>query len=295
VRIQFNLGALFRFLLLVGALFGIVFIIGLVQGGDLSVAALILIVVLVLAVCAFVILFRLPIFARLGMYKSGARITTSCLMTMEEDTEGKEYILYQHAFFSYQLGNFTEALSALDGIDPSNVPDDICPMVTLNRGLVLEALFRAREAEETLQDYDVTDYNGRTRAFWLAYLANAKAGLGLDLEEALHLAESAFTAAPSAKIATVMGHILWRMEHHEAASSWFAWALKRMPRKERHFKSYTFFLQGRVRRDLGDEIGAEEALHRALKSAPSRECRDLYLKNWKGGARRRRRAPARLR
>jgi tetratricopeptide (TPR) repeat protein len=290
VKIQFNLKALVRFLALIVLFFALAFVIKLIEEESLDLSSVLIAAIILIGLVALYMFFRLPIFAFLGMYASGARLTGTLLEELSEDTEGRDFLLYQHAFFSYQLGNFTEALVALDAIEWTNIPEPMCAMVGLNRGLVLEALFRAREAEETLQTYDVSDYDGRMCAFWQAYLANAKAGLGLDLDEALQLAESAFTNTPSAKIAAIMGHVLWRMEHFEAAASWLQYALRRMPRRGRHFKSYVFFLQGRLMWDTGDSGGAEEALKRALSLAPSAECRQLYIKNWNGGSRRRKRA-----
>jgi tetratricopeptide (TPR) repeat protein len=287
VKIQFSLGALLRFLLLPGGVLCVVWIGNLIRNEHLSFLDVTIIALSTLGVIGVAMLFRLPIFSFLGMYSSGLRLTSATLADMPEDADGRDYILYQHSFFSYQLGNFAEALRALEAIDIGNVPEAICPLVGLNRALILEALFRAREAEEALEGYDESDFTNRMYAQWQACLANAKAGLGLDLEEALSLVESAFTKNPSAKIATVMGHVLWRMEHHEAAFSWFSYALKRMPRRERHFKSYTLFLQGRLFRDLGDENSAMQFFNRALASAPSPECRELYKKNWNVSRRRR--------
>jgi len=290
VKIQFSLSALLRFVLLPCGLLCVIWITDLVRNGHLSLLNVIVIALIAIGAGWLIMLFRFPIYTFLGMYARGLRLSSSTLAEMPDDAEGRDYILFQHSFFSYQLGHFAEALRALDEIELENVPEAICPLIGLNRALVLEALFRAREAEETLEGYDESDYTDRMYAHWQAYLANAKAGLGLDLEEALTLAESAFTKNPSAKIATVMGHVLWRMEHHEAASSWFSYALKRMPRKERHFKSYTLFLQGRLFRDLGDEGNAAQFFNRALACAPSVECRELYKKNWDGVTRRRRMA-----
>jgi len=289
IQIQFSLKALLFFVLLPAGLLCIVWIVNLIQNENLSFLDVVVIALTVLGVCGIIMLFRFPIYTFLGMYRRGLRLSTSTLAEMPDDAEGRDYILFQHSFFSYQLGHFAEALRALDAIEIENVPETICPLIGLNRALILEALFRAREAEETLEDYDESDFTGRMYTHWQAYLANAKAGLGLDLDDALMLVESAFTKNPSAKIATIMGHVLWRMEYHEAASSWFSYALKRMPRRERHFKSYTLFLHGRLFRDLGDESNALQFFNRALACAPSPECRELYKKNWDGVSRRRRR------
>ena len=286
MKVHFDPGALLRLVLLAGVSIGLAFLVGLLRDGSLSLSAVLTAGLIFCGVWLLILFIRLPFYSFVGMYRSAERLTSASLAIAEEEPEGKEYLFFQHSFFAYHLGNFSEAVHTLDKIDPANVPDSLCAMVDLHRAIFLEALFRSREAEEILQNYDMDDYAGKALSLWQAYLANAKAGLGLDLDMALCLAETAFARNPSAVIATIMGHVLWRIEQYDAASSWFAYALRRMPRKERYFKSYTFFLQGRLLRELGKQEGASEAFERALALAPSQECHDLYLKNWESGSRR---------
>jgi tetratricopeptide (TPR) repeat protein len=280
VKVSFDSGALLRLFLLAGSIIGFIFIAGLIQSGSLSFSVVLTAALISIGAWLLFIFFRVSLYVYFGLFRAAARITTSALAKVSEVSLRNVYLLFQHIYLSFQLGNFSEALTTVDKIQQAHIPEELWPLVALDRASALDSLFRFREAEEVLQNYDAEDYSGNALVLWQACLANIKAGLDSDLEEALQLAESAFARKPLAMIATVMGHVIWRMGHHEAASSWFDYALRRMPRKERCAKSYAFFLQGKLLRDLGEEEAAERAFAGALSFAPSQECRDLYWQNW---------------
>lgn len=222
------------------------------------------------------LLFRLPLYAFFGMHKAGERLVRGILSGMDEDADGRGLFLYQHSFFLYHLGRFRESLLALEMINTGSVPEAMLPVIDLNRGLLLQAMFRFKDSLDILEHHDEEEYGGRLRAFWQAYTANARAGLCLDLSRALALAEAAFGKHPSPKIAGVLGHVLWRMEHFDAARAWFGYATRRMPRRERHMRSQVWLWQAKMLLEEGDAEGSQKARARAQAIAPSDECRDFY-------------------
>lgn len=293
MRLRFDPAALVRLILLGAGLGLAVLVMGMVEDGSLGTAALLTVLVLCLLGGIAIMLFRLPLYAFFGFYGPGARLTGNVLEGMGRDTPGRELFLYQHAYFLFGLGRFEEALAALEEIDSRNIPDTLQSMVCLNKGLVLLALFRGGEALATLSLESMDEhYPGGMRANWLAYTAEAHAQLGTGLEHALDMAESGFSLESSPRIAIIMGHILWKMRQFEAANAWLSWGTKRVPRKERYFRSYARFLRAGILREAGESRDAEQVFRKALALAPSNECRELYARTWeKPSPRRKRRQP----
>ena len=120
--------------------------------------------------------------------------------------------------------------------------------------------------------------------------AEVRAQLGRELDQALDMAERAFSVTPSPRIAVILGHILVRIKQYQAAEAWITWGIKRLRRKERYFGSYARYLRALLVRATGKGEEGEKAVLKALAQAPSEECRDIFRKGWKlrGPARKRR-------
>jgi tetratricopeptide (TPR) repeat protein len=263
-----------------GALLAI-FIMQLFEDGGLGTAAIVTGILVLIAGSVAAMLFRLPLYAFFGLHAAGARLTGSLLEGMSEDSPGRNLFLYQHSFFLYGLGRFEEALDALEESDSKEIPEPLQSVVCLNKGLVQNALFRAGEAMETLSWMRVGEgYSNNLHANWLACTAEARAQLGQGLDLALEMAEKGFSLVPSPRIAVILGHVLLKMQHYDAAEAWVAWGMARVKRKERYFRSYARFLKAGILRETGFPSDADSILQKAIQLAPSDECRLLFTKAW---------------
>jgi len=291
VKLRFDPAALLRLVFLGAGIAIAVFVLQMIEDGEIGMAAVVGILLPIGAGGVALMLFRLPLYAFFGMNAAGAKLTGRVLAGMAEDAPGRDLFLYQHSYFLYGMGHFREALEVLEEIDFGNIPQELQYVVMLNKGLIQNARFCPEEAISTLEQISFEDRaQGDLYANWLAYMAEAWAQLGRELDQALDMAERAFSVTPSPRIAVILGHILVRMKQYQAAEAWITWGIKRLRRKERYFGSYARYLRALLVRATGKGEEGEKAVLKALAQAPSEECRDIFRKGWKlrGPARKRR-------
>lgn len=290
MKLRFDPAALVRLVLLGTGIWLVILLGGMVKEGCLHPSTLLLLLFFGSLAGILIKMFRLPLYMFFGLHRLGLRLTGNILKRLDENAPGREFFLYHHSYFLFELGHFEEALVTLETIELSRVPDALRLMISQNKAFLLLVLFRANEALAILSSEPLDEhYPDKMRAGYLAYAAEAHAQLQIRLEPALDLAESSFSLDASPKTALILGHILWKMQHFKEAEAWLSWGIRRFIRRKSYFKSYGWLLRAGIFRESGESRAAEESLRKALLSAPSAECRTLYSAFWEASSPKRKR------